>query len=229
MESMTLTPRLALAAELIPAGARLADVGTDHGKLPISLLLSGRVRAAIGSDIRPGPLSHAERNAREHGVTLPLRLAPGLEGLAPAECDTVTIAGMGGETIAQILADAPWTAAGEHLLLLQPMTMLDELRRWLAANGYVTETERICREGRKYYVVMAVRGGGEVRELSEIDALAPRVLLGDPLAGEYLAHLLRREEKILGGLQAGGTVSPERVSAQAALVSALHRRLEEII
>ena len=117
MESMILTPRLACMAALVPQNARLADIGTDHGKLPISLLLDGHIASAIGSDIRSGPLAHAERNAKEHNVSLSLRLAPGLEAVRAEECDTVTIAGMGGQTIAEILTAAPWTAQGNHLLL----------------------------------------------------------------------------------------------------------------
>ena len=119
IESMVLTPRLACIAALVPQGARLADVGTDHGKLPVSLLLSGRVASAIGSDIGQGPLAHAARNAAEHGVALSLRLAPGLDAVQPDECDTVSIAGMGGQTIADILADAPWCAAKRDVPLWQ--------------------------------------------------------------------------------------------------------------
>ena len=80
---MVLTPRLACLAALVPQGARLADVGTDHGKLPVSLLLDGRIASAIGSDIGEGPLAHAARNAQEHGVSLSLRLAPGLDAVQP--------------------------------------------------------------------------------------------------------------------------------------------------
>lgn len=224
---MILTPRLALAASMVPEGARLADIGTDHGKLPVNLLLAGRVRSAIGSDIRPGPLAHAARNAEEHGVALPLRLAAGLAGVAPEECDTVTIAGMGGETIADILADAPWTRAGEHLLILQPMTMLPVLRSRLAANGYRTEAERLCQEGEKFYVVIAARGGGAARALTPLEALAPEALLADPLARPYFAALLRRERAALRGMRAGRRVAPERTAAQQALTEALERRLEE--
>lgn len=226
MESMILTPRLALAASLVPEGARLADIGTDHGKLPVKLLLEGRVRSAIGSDIRPGPLAHAARNAEEHGVILPLRLAAGLAGIAPEECDTITIAGMGGETIADILAEAPWTRAGAHLLILQPMTMLPVLRLWLAANGYRTGAECLCREGEKFYLVIAARGGGKARRLTPLEALAPEALLADSLAEPYLAALLRRERAALRGMCAGRRVEPERIAAQQALTEALERRLE---
>ncbi len=228
MESMILTPRLALAAELVPQGARLADIGTDHGKLPIWLLLSGRLHTAVGSDIRPGPLAHAERNAHEHGVTLPLRLAPGLSGIAPDECDTITIAGMGGETIADILSNAPWTQLGTHLLILQPMTMLPVLRQWLAAHGFRTETERLCQEGKKFYLVLSVRGGGPARTLSPLEALAPAGLRSDPLAAAYFHALLQREQAVLRGMYAGANVAPERLSAQEALTAALQIRLEEL-
>ena len=76
---------------------------------------------------------------QEHGVSLSLRLAAGLDAVQPEECDTVSIAGMGGQTIADILAAAPWCAQGQHLLLLQPMTMVYELRQWLWAHGYAID------------------------------------------------------------------------------------------
>ena len=177
MESMILTPRLACMAALVPQNARLADIGTDHGKLPISLLLDGHIASAIGSDIRSGPLAHAERNAKEHNVSLSLRLAPGLEAVRAEECDTVTIAGMGGQTIAEILTAAPWTAQGNHLLLLQPMTMIAELRRWLYAHGYAVERETLCREDRRRYVVLSVRGGAPKREMPLTEcAVSPALL-----------------------------------------------------
>lgn len=228
MESLSLTPRLALTAAFVPQGARLADIGTDHGKLPLSLLLEGRISSAVGSDIRPGPLSHAARNAEEHGIALPLRLAAGLDGIAAEECDTVTIAGMGGETITEILSAAPWTRDGNHLLILQPMTMLPVLRSWLAANGYRTEAERICREGHKFYIVIAARGGGTAQQLSPLETLAPVSLCADPLAGDYFRWLLHREETILRGLMAGSRTDPEQLAAQQALTAALRLRLEEL-
>ena len=98
------------------------------------------------------------------------------------ECDTVTIAGMGGQTIAEILTAAPWTAQGDHLLLLQPMTMIAELRRWLYAHGYAIERETLCREDRRRYVVLSVRGGAPKREipLSEC-AVSPALLRAEGL------------------------------------------------
>ena len=228
MERMILTPRLACIAALIPRGARLADIGTDHGKLPVSLLLSGRVAAAIGSDIRQGPLDHAARNAAEHGVAQPLRLAAGLEAVRPEECDTVSIAGMGGQTIADILAAAPWTGDGEHLLLLQPMTMVYELRQWLWAHGYMIECETVCREERRYYVVLSVRGGGPVRVVPLSSCAFSPALLQAAGARDYLEKLLQREIRALEGMQSGSAVDRAVLDGQREIVRVIKQAWEEL-
>ena len=226
MESMVLTPRLACIAALVPQGARLADIGTDHGKLPLHLLLGGRIASAIGSDIGRGPLDHAARNAAEHGVSLSLRLAPGLEAVRPEECDTVSIAGMGGQTIADILAAAPWTAQGGHLLLLQPMTMVYELRQWLWAHGYTIERETLCREGRRRYVVLSARGGGEKRALPLTECAFSPALLAAEGAADYLHGLLTREKRALAGMEQARTQAQDAHAAQRALVQRIEQALE---
>lgn len=114
MEAVRLTPRLQAIADQIVSGARLADIGTDHAHLPIWLMEHGRIASAVASDIRDGPLARAEENAAKHGCLdrISLRLGAGLDKVRPEECDVISIAGMGGETIADILAAALWTAAG---------------------------------------------------------------------------------------------------------------------
>ena len=113
MGELELTPRLRQAAQWVPQGVRLADIGTDHGHLPIWLMLQGRIQSAIAADLRPGPLSRARENARRYGVTgIDFRLCDGLSAIRAEECDAVVIAGMGGENIAAILAAAPWTLCG---------------------------------------------------------------------------------------------------------------------
>ena len=79
-KELQLQPRLQCLADLVPQGARLADVGTDHGYLPVWLLQRGRMESAIASDINALPLDHARATAREYGVTerMDFRLCPGL-------------------------------------------------------------------------------------------------------------------------------------------------------
>ena len=104
--TLELTPRLRTAADLVPAGARLADIGTDHAYLPAALLLEGKIPYAIAADLRHGPLLRAKETAAEYGCRdrMGFRLCDGLKGIRPEETDAIVIAGMGGETIAQILA-----------------------------------------------------------------------------------------------------------------------------
>ena len=96
---MELTPRLRAIAEQVPQGARLADIGTDHGYLPVWLLLSGQIDRAIAADLREGPLKRAKETAARFGMgdRVDFRLCDGLSGIRPEEVDAAAIAGMGGE------------------------------------------------------------------------------------------------------------------------------------
>ena len=158
---LALQPRLHLLARLVPEGCRLTDVGTDHGYLPVALLQQGRITAAIASDIGAEPREHARRTALQYGMDF--RLCAGLSGVAPEETDVIVIAGMGGETIISILQDAPWTADGQHRLLLQPMTKAAALRHWLADNGYTFTGEHLVED--KGRIPDPLRGGRRIPPL----------------------------------------------------------------
>ena len=123
-KELHLQPRLQLLADLVPQGAKLADIGTDHGYLPVWLLQNKRITAAIAADVGYEPLQHAVRTAQEQGVSdIDFRLCDGLKGISEDEVDAIAIAGMGGETIIHILSAAPWTKKESgYTLLLQPMT-----------------------------------------------------------------------------------------------------------
>ena len=142
-----LSPRLAAVARMA-AGARiLADVGCDHGLLSIYMLTHGWAQTAVASDLRPGPLSTARRNAAGCGLAGRIRfeLCDGLDYPGAEKADTVAIAGMGGETIAGILQRAPWTSGGARLIL-QPQSKISELCRWLAENAYALRSALLSRK-----------------------------------------------------------------------------------
>ena len=142
--ALELRARLWALADWVEPGCRcLADIGTDHGYIPAALLLEGRVQRAVASDIAPAPLDRARATAERWGLTerMDLRLGNGLEVLAPGEADAVVIAGMGGDTLVDILAAAPWCR--ETALLLQPMSRAEVLRPWLAENGFAIRRERL--------------------------------------------------------------------------------------
>lgn len=198
---MELTPRLQAIARSVPMDAQLVDVGTDHGYLPVWLLLNGQISRAIAADLRAGPLDRARDTARQFGMTdrISFRLCDGLADVKPEEVDTVVIAGMGGETIASILQAAPWTRH-DKLLFLQPMTGEPKLRKWLCTHGYTILDEEIAREGKKLYSIWTVKGG-EMETLSLAELWAGRNS-DRPLRLEYLDMIARKLERALQGHRA---------------------------
>lgn len=210
--TLELSPRLRMVAELVPAGARLADVGTDHGYLPAALIQAGKIPSAIAADLRQGPLSRAKATVAEYGLGehIAFRLCDGLRGLEPEETDCVSIAGMGGETIAHILNDAPWTRARGTPLVLQPMTSFYDLRLWLTEHGYTIRRECLVREGETLYTAwLAQAGEGEPYTPAELWAGKNTP---DPLRGEWLDLWRRKVNRALEGLaKAQQTGAAERI------------------
>lgn len=195
---LQLQPRLQLLADLVPAGSRLADIGTDHGYLPVHLIQRGRITQAIAADVGYEPLQHAIRTAEEYEVDgIDFRLCDGLKGIDAAEVDTIVIAGMGGETIIHILSAAPWAAEpGRCTLLLQPMTKAGELRRWLTDNGFSFTEERLVWDKDFLYPILVVTGG-EQPPLTEIQYEYGVMLHNDPLYGDFLDQQIGRLQRVV--------------------------------
>ena len=219
-KQLALQPRLHLLARLVPEGCRLTDVGTDHGYLPVALLQQGRIAAAIASDIGAEPLEHARCTAMQYGVDgMDFRLCAGLSGVAPEETDVIVIAGMGGETIISILQDAPWTADGQHRLLLQPMTKAAALRHWLADNSYTFTGEHLVEDKGRIYPILCVKGG-VFRPLTEAEALCGVLLADDPLYAAYLTEHITKLRRSAEGLRRSSDPGGGRVAAQAESLAA---------
>lgn len=206
MKELELTPRLQAVAELVPANAALADIGTDHAYLPAWLLGRGRVRRAIAADINKGPLDRARLTAQQYNCAeqMEFRLCDGLAAIGPDEVDTIVIAGMGGETIASILQAAPWVCDARFTLIFQPMSAQPDLRGWLWYNGFSIESEQIVREGDKLYNILVARFGGAVK-LTPGQEWAGRQHKGmtQPLRGEYLTRLLEKVDRAMAGIARG--------------------------
>lgn len=158
LEEIRLPPRLAAVAEAVLPASRIADVGTDHGLLPVRLLLAGAVSFAVATERTGARLDPARRLAAKHGLAgLDLRAGDGLEPLrAEDRIDVLVLAGMGGRTMRRILDPPRLAALGPPRLVLQPQTCLEEVRRHLDEAGFVLECERAVEDrGRRYVVVSA--------------------------------------------------------------------------
>lgn len=187
--------RLLTACGLVRPGSRVADVGTDHGYLICQLVQSGKSPGGVACDIREGPLSSARELIARLGLQeqISVRLCDGLAGVSPEEIDDIVIAGMGGELIADIIEAAPWLRCAHHRLVLQPMTKVPELRRYLARSGFSILREQGARAGRFSYTVMAAEYTGECREPSDFEAWAGKLPeSGDELSRAWLRHAATR-------------------------------------
>ncbi|MGN1098556.1 MAG: tRNA (adenine(22)-N(1))-methyltransferase [Clostridia bacterium] len=207
MTSPRLTPRLEMVVSLAPDVKTYCDIGTDHGYAAIALAQrGGRV---IAMDVNKGPLRSAERNIRIRGLEgqIEIRLSDGFSALKNGEAECAVIAGMGGELMAEIIKKGE---KGVKYMVLQPQSMLYELRDFLNKNGFRIEKEELCREDeRRFYTAMLVTRGQQ-RPLTEAEKhIGPWLIKNrHPLLGEYLAF--RRRELELALKKMGDAETPKR-------------------
>lgn len=163
-----ISERLCMAASLVSEGNRLADVGTDHGYVPIYLLQQQRIPHAIAMDINRGPLERAKEHVRLYQLEeyIETRLSDGVEALMPGEADTILLAGMGGGLVMHILEAGREVCHAARELVLQPQSELSRVRRFLEAEGYVVEAEEMVYEDGKYYPMMRVHYEESAKNLS---------------------------------------------------------------
>lgn len=219
---MELSKRLKAVAELVTPGMRLADVGTDHGYIPIYLTEAGVIPSAIAMDINKGPLERAKEHIREHGLEgkIQTRLSDGLKNLQMNEADCMIAAGMGGGLVIRILSEERDTAGSFKELILQPQSEIDSVRKYLTEEGYRIVAEDMVYEDGKYYPMMkavpCMAGAGEI-PYSEEELEFGRVLLqqAHPVLGQFLEREMEIQNRILSALE-----SQESVRAK--------KRMEEI-
>ncbi|MBS7298021.1 MAG: SAM-dependent methyltransferase [Eubacteriales bacterium] len=197
-----LTDRLNMIISHIE-GRTVADIGTDHAYIPVQLALCGKAERIIATDYNKGPLHSAECNVKANGCEdkIELRLGSGLLPLSEGECDTVIIAGMGGELIRTILEEGEVVAKSAEMLLLQPMNSQDLLRSFLSDSGYEIVSEDITTEGFKVYNLIIAKKGIGYEYKDEFDLHLPEYLYSHEKFPKLLAKKKREFEKILTGLK----------------------------
>ena len=159
--------RLMTAAALVTQGYTLADVGTDHGYIPIYLLQQKKIPAAIAMDINEGPLERAKEHIALYGLQayIQTRLSDGVAALKPGEVEAVLIAGMGGGLVMHILKN------GEKVIISRQYVALlkENVREFLREEGYAILAEDMVLEDGKFYPMMKVQYQGEnAQKASEV-------------------------------------------------------------
>ena len=218
--------RLLCCADMVLPGARVADVGCDHGYLGIYLLQAQRASFVAAMDLRPGPLESARRNASRFGVSDQMVFAEcdGLEAIGPGFVKTVVCAGMGGDTIAGILAACPWAQDESIQYILQPQSSGNDLRRWLGEHGFSILQERLVQDGTFLYTVMEVRWGGGCPVSPGRQYVSSQVLREEPEL--VLAYF----QRVTGGIQrAVDGLAKARSDQEAARRSYYETALQEVL
>lgn len=197
---MELSKRLQAVADLVGEGLIVADVGTDHGYIPIYLLETEKCPKAIAMDINHGPLLRAREHIKAHGLDdkIEVRQSDGVKALSKGECNCVVIAGMGGALAISILEEGKTIFREIQEFVLQPQSELAKVRQYLWENGYTIVTEDMVLEDGKFYPMMKVRCG-QASEYSQIELCYGKRLLEQkhPILKLFLEKEVRTKRLIL--------------------------------
>lgn len=199
-----LDERLAAVAAFVPAGARLADIGADHARLPLALAASGGVAHAIAVDVNEGPFEAARRAVKAAGMEkmVEVRRGDGLSPLAHGEADAVAVAGMGGSLMVHILEEGVAVLEGVDTLILQPQSDAAELRAWLYDNGWHIAEESLVRAGGRLYEILLARRGQEEKPEPILLEIGPALWQKKPpLLKAHIEQLLFRARRAKEGME----------------------------
>ena len=205
MKNIQLSKRLKFVSDFITPGYVLADIGTDHGFIPIYMIQEGKTPKAFAMDINEGPLARADEHIKEANLSdrIETRLSDGLLKLNANEAESVLIAGMGGALIVKILSDGVHALEGVKELILSPHTEADTVRQYLKNTDFVIEKEGMVIDSGKYYVVMKAKripqgeGVGHIYESEDekIDGIEPELF--EIICTRYGRLLLSEKDKVL--------------------------------
>lgn len=197
---INLTERLTVVASLVRHGKSFADIGCDHGYLPVYLLENGIIEKAVASDINEGPLASCKKLVENEGLSdrVLCVLSDGLAHVPEELAQDIAICGMGGELIAQIMSQCGWVKNKDKHFIFNPMTHPEKLRQYLCENGFEIKNDIIVKEGRHYYNVLDAFYSGEKKHMSEEYYFLGNIK--DFTHTEYFRHLLNfLENKQKGG------------------------------
>lgn len=229
---MTLSERLRTIANLVPINTIIADIGTDHGYIPVYLIENKIAKKAIGTDISRNSLEKIIQFVKLKGLeeSIDIRLGDGFEVLKPFEIDTVIIAGMGGMLIKEILDNHKSITDTITNFILQPNIASEELREYLYKNNFLICDEKLVKESDKYYeIIYAKRGKAYLEDDIYLEIGEKLISNQDPLLKEFIEHKIILIKNIIEKLEDKNSKrSRERYDELANKIQQLKVVLEEI-
>ena len=207
MKSLKISKRLEAVATYVRDGAVVADIGTDHAYIPIYLAQNNKSKKILASDINEGPIARAKENISLYGLNnlITTQIANGLDGIETFSPNDIIICGMGGELISEIIEKSDYVKREGIRLILQPMTSVYELRKYLQ-KGFFTVDENIIFEDGKYYQIMCVTYDGIDRGYSDfqLEFGLKNIEKREDVFVNFLNFTFVKKQKKLDGLKKGG-------------------------
>ena len=175
---MELSKRLQAVADLVSEGLVVADVGTDHGYIPIYLIETEKSSKAFAMDVNKGPLLRAKEHIAEHGLEacIETKLSDGVRALQKGECECVVVAGMGGALTIKIMEEGKDIFRSLKEFVLQPQSELQKVRAYLYQNAYSVVEENMVLDDGKFYPMFRVING-QSQEYDAIELCYGKLLL----------------------------------------------------
>ena len=226
---MGIANRIKKIAACVPHGARVADIGTDHGYLAQILLEENAPEIVLACDVNPGPLEYAKRTLAPYlsEERVEIRLGNGLQALRQEDAiDTLVIAGMGGRLMLNILEGNPAVLSGVRNLILSPNIAWDKVRQDLSQKGWRIVREDLVMEEGKFYPIMVWEKGEMAKLLSPAECFAGPLLLGEkhPLLPGFLAAEEKKHLRNLKNMKSGSRPGLDQVIKEK---EALWKQLKE--
>lgn len=214
MGKIRLDSRLAAVASLVRDESTVADIGTDHAYLLAYLLQEGKIKKGIAADLRKGPLENARKTLIDCGQleNVKLILSDGLDEIKEGDCDEITIAGMGGILIKEILERTSWIYDKNIHIIAQPMTHSEVLRKFLVENGFVIDKEVAATDGKRHYCIISAYFDGEKRICENWYAyIGELVKNSDEVSDMYINKVISALEKKLEAIKSAGVPDVDNI------------------
>ncbi len=192
--------RLNEICNLVDKNSIVADIGTDHGIIPMMLSKNCISKKIIATDISKNSLEKLEKKLilNDNITNIETRVSDGLDCLDEFEVDTIIISGMGGILIKEILERNLNIAKSSNYLILSPNNSLDVLRKFLYENNFFIEKEKDVFENQKYYQILKVKRGKDFYK-NEYEYLYGKLLIKNKSENLklFLENEIKKYESIL--------------------------------
>lgn len=209
---MEISKRLKAVSDMV-LFETLADIGTDHGYVPIYLCKKGKIKKAVACDINKGPLEKAEKNIAQYGLSdvISVRLGNGLKSIKPFEAETIVIAGMGGMLISEILESSFDVTASAKQLVLQPQLDVKKVRKFVHKSGFKISDEEMIFEDGIFYNILSCEKGSEKYDFDFEYVFGKRLIeKKSKTLKEFIESKIELNEKIAKGLMKAKTENAEK-------------------